>query len=94
MFAIFGATGQAAYNRLDARKTEQGELEKTSDVKRSWMDSKWSPMRVLTDEEYVKMTEEKLLKINVELALVDEAIEGLKEMEKESKEAAATEKEK
>lgn len=87
MFAIFGAAGQAMYNIADARKTEQGDEKK--DIKDSWLNSRWSPMKVLTDEEYKKMMEEKLLKINVELALVDESIEGLKAIEREN---AAVEK--
>lgn len=84
MFAVFGGAGQALFNKADARKTEQ--VEEKRDIKDSWLNSKWSPMKVLTDEEYKTMMEEKLLKINVELALVDESIEGLKAMEREDRE--------
>lgn len=76
MFAIFGAAGQAMYNIADARNSER--IEEKKELKDSWLNSKWSPMKVLSDEEYKKMLEEKLLKINVELALVDESIESLK----------------
>jgi hypothetical protein len=77
IFAIFGAAGQALYNRADARNSLQSAS--PGDMKKPWWDSKWSPMRVLSDEEYEGMLREKMLKINAEIALVDESIEALRE---------------
>lgn len=86
MFALFGAAGQALYNRADASHSEQAVLEEgkgdSKTWKGSWLDSKWSPMKVLSDEEYEHMLQEKLLKVNAEIALVDESIEGLRLQEK------------
>jgi hypothetical protein len=48
MFAIFGATGQAVYNWADARNSEQAE-KGGSDKKNFILNSKWSPMKVLSD---------------------------------------------
>jgi hypothetical protein len=45
---------------------------------------KWSPMEVLTDERYEEMLQEKLLKIEVEIALVDDRIEIYKQKAREA----------
>lgn len=42
-------------------------------------------MKVLSDKEYEHMLQEKLLKVNAEIALVDESIEALRVQEKEYK---------
>jgi hypothetical protein len=43
-----------------------------------WMaDSKWIPLRSLSDQEYRGMLSEKLLSIEAELALLDDKIEEL-----------------
>jgi hypothetical protein len=82
MFAIFGAAGQALYNSADARNSSQ-EAAQEKDLKNSWLNSKWSPMKVLSDEEYENMLREKLLKVKAEIALVDESIDALRERERE-----------
>jgi len=82
MFAIFGATGQALYNMADARKSELAESGE-KDVKHSFLNSKWSPMKVLSDSEYENMLREKLLRVNAQIALVDENIEALRVQEQE-----------
>jgi hypothetical protein len=51
-------------------------------------------MKVLSDKEYEHMLQEKLLKVNAEIALVDESIEALREQEKDFKAKMATEAEK
>lgn len=83
MFAIFGATGQMVYNMADARKFEQSQAPEKRDLKDSWLNSKWSPMKVLSDAEYETMLQEKLLRINAQIALVDESIEALRGQERE-----------
>jgi hypothetical protein len=82
MFAIFGAAGQALYNMADARNSELA-LAPERDLKDTWLNSKWSPMKVLSDAEYEKMLQEKLLRINAQIALVDENIEALRSEERE-----------
>jgi hypothetical protein len=79
MFAIFGATGQAIYNWADARNSEL--VEKGTSDKNSLLNSKWSPMKVLSDSEYENMLREKLLRVNAQIALVDENIEALRAQE-------------
>lgn len=82
MFALFGATGQAVYNWADARNSqlvERGE----SDKKNFILNSKWSPMKVLSDSEYENMLREKLLRVNAQIALVNENIEALRAQERQ-----------
>lgn len=88
MFAIFGAAGQAIYNSRDAKRTE--EALNPSETKKSWFDSKWSPVKKLTEAEYAHMLEEKLLRVNAEIALVDESIERLRAESEQQKREQAT----
>ncbi|KAK3213743.1 hypothetical protein GRF29_28g857528 [Pseudopithomyces chartarum] len=91
MFGLFGWSGQHIYEWLDARnsgrvqeRSESGEKGKTSWLQRVGK-SKWSPMRALTEEEYEDMMKERILKVDVEIALIKDKIEALKQ-EKESEE--------
>lgn len=52
--------------------------ERAPGPKRDWLASKWSPLTRLTDEEYEKILEEKILKIEVEIALVEDRISHLR----------------
>jgi hypothetical protein len=81
MFALFGATGQVLYNRADSRRSRVEEDEES--LQNSWLNSKWSPMKVLTDTEYENMLHEKMLRVNAEIALIDESIEALRAQERE-----------
>jgi ketopantoate reductase len=75
---LFGATGQYIYNYRDARP--QPTKEET--VKNSWLNSRWSPVKVLTDTEYDEMLQEKKLRLDARIALIDENIAVLREEEK------------
>lgn len=88
MFALFGATGQYMYNLADARNSASMGNVKTENES-SWLDSKWSPMSKLTDKDYEKLLQEKLLRVNAEIAMVDERIDSLKAQEREAAAAAA-----
>jgi hypothetical protein len=76
MWSLFGATGQYLFNVADARKSALAG--KPEGAKNSWLDSKWSPMKVLSDKEYESMLREKLLVVNAEIALVDDNTEALR----------------
>ena len=41
-------------------------------------DSKYSPMKVMSDEEYEKVLRENLVRVDAEIALVDEGIKKMK----------------
>ena len=82
MFSVFGAVGQALYNRADAQKFGPNAVGKEDHLKKeSWLNSKWSPVKVLSDEEYETMLQQRLLRANAEIALIDESIAALKAKE-------------
>lgn len=74
MFSIFGAVGQGAVNKL----SELGRSVENADEDSSWLRSKYSPLRKLTDEEYEAFIAEKMLKVEAEIALIDDKITELK----------------
>ena len=83
MFTLFGYLGQSLYNILDARHTQQTrsaaiERKDTTSLWRRVANSKYSPMKVLSDEEYEKILREKLLRVEAEIAVIDDDIEKLK----------------
>lgn len=79
MFAIVGALGQKIYNLADSRKQAVN-----SDINRrnSWLNSRWSPVKVLSDDEYEKLLQEKLLRVDAEISLLDESIQAVKDEER------------
>jgi len=77
VFAMLGGLGQAASDLFEARR--QSSLDTADSHKRkSWMDSKWSPVTALSDSDYESMLQERLLRVNAEIALVDEGIQALR----------------
>lgn len=96
MFTLFGYLGQTAYNTLDARHSEKVASDakaiaegRENHGKRFWeriAAMKWSPLTVLSDEDYGNMLKEKLLRVEAEIALVDEEMERLRVEEGRMKE--------
>ena len=85
MFSLFGLIGQAAINRMVAQRLEAASvgLPNPSSSESFWRrmaESKWAPFQVLSDEEYEAMLSERLLRVNAELAIIDEKIEKLREV--------------
>ena len=85
----YNARGQLLSLTLQTTSSTKAnnEVTETQDAKSEealWkrvLNSKWSPMKVLSDEQYEKMLREKLLRVEAELALVDEDIEKVKQRE-------------
>ncbi|KAH0538412.1 hypothetical protein FGG08_005012 [Glutinoglossum americanum] len=79
-------TCQSVYNFADAKHSDMQQSGFEGPRKRStWenlLNSKWSPVKPLSDKEYEQMLEEKLLRLNAEIALIDEDIAILKEKAK------------
>ncbi|KAJ9136723.1 hypothetical protein NKR23_g9590 [Pleurostoma richardsiae] len=78
VFSLFGVGGQALANGLSSEGVKQ---EKNT----SWLDSKWSPVKRLTDEQYEKVLEEKILQLEVEIALVDDKIADIRASQQQSR---------
>ncbi|KAK8927736.1 hypothetical protein VCV18_004220 [Metarhizium anisopliae] len=74
IWGLVGAGGQAIANR-----STPSQASKSSDGS-SWL-SKLSPLKKLTDEEYIDMMKEKILKVEVDIALIDDRIAELKAAE-------------
>jgi hypothetical protein len=45
----------------------------------SWMNSRFIPLKSMSDKEYTDMMNEQLLRVDADIALIDERIEKLKE---------------
>lgn len=80
MFSLLGAAGQALYDRADTEVSKA--VESAPAKKSSWLDSRWSPMRRLSGDEYETMLREKLLVVEADIALIDENIKALREKER------------
>jgi hypothetical protein len=88
MFSLFGWLGQHGYNYLDARNSsdlqqqavlkEKGEDKPKESFMYKIAKSKWSPMSVLSDEEYVNMMQEKMLRVEADIAVIDDKIEAFR----------------
>ena len=96
MFTLFGYLGQTAYDALDTRHSEQVALDiqaaaegKKRGRKHFWewiAEMKWSPLTAVSDEDYRNMLEERLLRIEAEIAVVDEGVERVRGEERRMKE--------
>jgi hypothetical protein len=80
MGSAFGFTGQGVYNILDQKHTAAV----TTPVPRKTLweritMSNWSPITKLSDEEYTTLLSEKLLRVEAEIAMLDDEIAELQE---------------
>jgi len=88
MFSLLGLCGQTVFNAVDASRKERAAdevVERQSLMKRI-ANARWSPMQNLSDEQYVSMLKEKLLSVEVEIAVIDDKISELRGAETKSKE--------
>lgn len=82
-------THLGAQGRLQASEQAAGETRKESaGMIERMAKSKWNPMRKLTDEEYEDMLREKLIRVEAEIAVVDEEIVALEGMARREAERA------
>lgn len=80
VWTVLGAGGQMAVNRMSSRQP------KVQDENTSWI-SRWSPLKKLTDEEYTNMMSEKMLRIDADIALIDDRIAELRKQAQEEAQA-------
>ncbi|KAI0115008.1 hypothetical protein F4814DRAFT_417869 [Daldinia grandis] len=72
---VFGTVGTAGAYMAQLFK---GKSKDDSKAKPGWLDSKWSPLRRLSDKEYEEKLEEKILRINAEISIIDDNIAALR----------------
>ncbi|PYH41611.1 uncharacterized protein BP01DRAFT_305469, partial [Aspergillus saccharolyticus JOP 1030-1] len=78
-FSALGYLGQSTYNAIDAWQLEKANTPSKPILQRI-ADSKWIPLKSLSDDDYRGILREKLLSIEAEIALLDEKIEGLEKL--------------
>ena len=88
MFSLFGFLGQTGHNRLSARP-EPGAVPKQGFWKRM-SEKSFSPVTVMSNEEYAEMLRGKLLKVDVEISILDDKIAALKQQQEELEAQAPT----
>ncbi|KAK2035067.1 hypothetical protein LX32DRAFT_688739 [Colletotrichum zoysiae] len=71
VFSLIGGTGQVFFNSMQDRP-------EVTEKKKSFFESNWSPLKKLSDDEYREMIDEKMLKIDAEIALIDDKIAELR----------------
>ncbi|KAL1862967.1 hypothetical protein VTK73DRAFT_6578 [Phialemonium thermophilum] len=76
VFSMLGAGGQAVANTVDPSAWKN--------IGNRFLSSKWSPVTPISDEDYKKILEEKLLKVEAELAILDDNIKTLRASEQQS----------
>lgn len=85
MFSLFGLIGQASLNWVLAQRSEAtssglADSSRSESFWRRLAESKWTPFKVLSDEEYEVMLRGKLLRVNAELAIIDDKMEKLRKV--------------
>ena len=76
VFSIVGFLGQSSYNAIEKWRQEN-EGRPTKSILQRMADSKWIPLRSLSDEEFRDILNEKLLSIEAEISILDEKIQEL-----------------
>jgi hypothetical protein len=79
-----GFLGQRGYTFLDGRNTEAMKPRMEEEREPFWrraMQSRWSPVKHLSHEEYKKVLEDKLLRVDAEIAVIDDDIAALRKQE-------------
>lgn len=79
MMSLFGFLGQTAYNKYTAR----GDADRAAPgFWRRMSEKKFSPVTVLSNEEYAEILREKMIKVEAEIAIVDDRIAALREQQR------------
>jgi hypothetical protein len=82
MGSLVGIAGQGVYGDVDRWLRRRREsTQPTEPLWKRALSSKWSPMKLLSDEEYAEHIGRQLLKREAEIALIDEQIKKLRETE-------------
>ncbi|PLB51164.1 hypothetical protein P170DRAFT_436247 [Aspergillus steynii IBT 23096] len=83
IFSMLGYLGQGSYNAIDTWQMEHANSPSKPIIQRI-ADSKWIPLRSLSDDDYRGMLSEKLLSIEAEMSLIDDKIEELERSKADS----------
>ena len=78
VWSVVGLSGQFVVDALWSVLRKQRQGPSNQSLFDRIMSSKWSPMKKLTDEEYENMLQERLVRIEAEIALLDDDLNKLK----------------
>ncbi|KAK3680294.1 hypothetical protein LTR78_000672 [Recurvomyces mirabilis] len=78
MWSLTGGVGQAAYTKWESKTIEDVSSERSKGFWERIAAKSWSPMKFISNEDYADMLREKVLKLDVEIAVIDDRIEALK----------------
>jgi hypothetical protein len=73
VYSLLGYVGQSSFNAIEKWRLENAQSASKPLLQRM-ADSRWVPLKSLSDEEYKRILNEKLLSIEAEIALLDEKI--------------------
>lgn len=76
VFGIFGMLGQGLYNSV---QTDGAKYQSKVPYTQRLLDSRWVPLKRLSDEDYVGILHGRAIKIEAEIAIIDEKIAALQE---------------
>lgn len=76
LFSLFGYVGQKTWNFVE-RRQQENDGKGPKPILQRMADSKWIPLRSLSDDEFRNLLNDKLLSIEVDISLLDEKIESL-----------------
>ena len=82
MIGFMGLAGQGGYNMISAAQTSEANPRRS--IMQRLTESKWMPLKALSDQQYEEMLQQKIFKIDVEISIIDETITNLKATEDET----------
>lgn len=80
VFSLCGYLGQASYNKYEQWQLQR-ERQPDKPLLNRLADSKWTPIRNLSNEQYKDMLQDKLMGVDVEISLIDDKLKELRESE-------------
>lgn len=79
MIGFMSLAGQGGYNIISAARTSEANPSRS--IIQRLTESKWMPLKALSDQQYEEMLQQKIFKIDVELSMIDERVANLKAAE-------------
>ena len=82
MWSLFGCVGQVAVDSFSARREQDQQQPKEGFWKRM-AEKSWSPVTYMSNDDYARVLREKMMKVDVEIAILDDKIAALREQQQE-----------
>ena len=89
MMGLLGVAGQGGYSIVSSNQSS--EYVSQPSITQRLAESKWVPLKALSDQQYEEMLSEKLLKLEAEVSIIDEKIAVLKTSQEREPKASENE---